>query len=33
LPVQKAWYYAIEFKEGFVPIKENVYSLSRKKRE
>ena len=33
MPVQKAWDYVIELKEGFVPRKGKVYSLSRKKRE
>ena len=27
--VQKAWDHAIELKEGFMPKKEKVYSLSR----
>jgi len=33
MPVQKTWDYAIELKEGFVPKKRKVYSLSRKERE
>ena len=33
MPVQKAQDYAIELKEGFVPKKGKVYSLSREKRE
>jgi len=31
--VQKAWDHAIELKEGFVPKKRKVYSLSREERE
>ena len=31
--VQKTWDHAIELKEGFIPKKGKVYSLSRKKRE
>ena len=31
--VQKPWDYAIELKEGFVPRKGKVYSLSRDERE
>jgi len=31
--VQKAWNHAIELKEGFVPKKRKVYSLSREERE
>ena len=33
MPVQKPWDHTIELKEGFVPRKEKVYSLSRDKRE
>jgi len=33
MPVQKAWDHAIELKEGFVPKKRKVYSLSREERE
>jgi len=33
IPVQKAWDHAIELKEGFVPKKGKVYSLSREERE
>ena len=33
IPVQKAWDYTIELKEGFVPKKEKVYLLSRKEWE
>jgi len=33
MPVQKTWDYAIELKEGFMPKKGKVYSLSREKRE
>ena len=33
MPVQKAWDYAIELKEDFVPKKGKVYSLSREERE
>jgi len=33
MPVQKTWDHAIEVKEGFVPRKEKVYSLSREERE
>jgi len=33
MPVQKAWDHAIELKEGFVPRKGKVYSLSREERE
>ena len=31
--MQKAWDHAIELKEGFVPKKRKVYSLSREERE
>jgi len=31
--VQKAWDYTIELKEGFIPKKGKVYSLSREERE
>ena len=31
--VQKIWNHAIELKEGFMPRKEKVYSLSREERE
>jgi len=31
--VQKAWDHAIELKEGFMPKKRKVYSLSREERE
>jgi len=33
MPVQKAWDHVIELKEGFIPKKEKVYSLSREERE
>jgi len=33
MPVRKPWDHAIELKEGFIPKKEKVYSLSRNKRE
>jgi len=33
MPVRKAWDHAIELKEGFVPKKGKVYSLSREERE
>ena len=33
MPVRKAWDHAIELKEGFMPKKEKVYSLSREERE
>ena len=33
MPVQKAWDHAIELREGFVPKKRKVYSLSREERE
>ena len=33
IPVQKTWDYAIELKEGFMPKKRKVYSLSRKEGE
>ena len=33
MPVQKPWDHAIELKEGFVPRKRKVYSLSRDERE
>jgi len=33
MPMQKAWDHAIELKEGFVPKKGKVYSLSREERE
>ena len=33
MPVRKAWNHVIELKEGFVPQKEKVYSLSREKRK
>jgi len=33
MPVQKAWDHAIELKEGFVPKRGKVYSLSREERE
>jgi len=33
MPVQKAWDYTIELKEGFLPKKGKVYSLSREERE
>jgi len=33
MPVQKTWDHAIEVKEGFVPRKKKVYSLSREERE
>ena len=31
--VQKTWDYAIELKEGFIPKKGKVYSLSREERK
>jgi len=31
--VQKIWDHAIELKEGFMPRKRKVYSLSREERE
>ena len=33
MPVQKIWDHAIELKEGFMPRKGKVYSLSREERE
>jgi len=33
MPVRKAWDHAIELKEGFLPKKGKVYSLSREERE
>jgi len=33
MPVQKTWDHAIELKEGFIPRKGMVYSLSREERE
>jgi len=33
IPVQKTWDHAIELKEGFLPKKGKVYSLSREERE
>jgi len=33
MPVRKTWDYAIELKEGFIPKKGKVYSLSKKERE
>ena len=33
MPTRKPWDHAIELKEGFVPRKGKVYSLSRKERE
>ena len=33
MPVQKAWDHAIELKEGFMPKKRKVYSLSKEERE
>jgi len=33
MPVRKAWDHAIELKEGFMPKKGRVYSLSREERE
>ena len=33
MPVRKTWDYAIELKEGFIPKKGKVYSLSREERE
>jgi len=33
MPIQKPWDHAIELKEGFVPRKGKVYSLSREERE
>ena len=33
MPVQKPWDHAIELKEGFVPRKGKMYSLSRDERE
>jgi len=33
IPVQKTWDHAIELKEGFIPKKRKIYSLSREERE
>ena len=33
MPTRKAWDHVIDVKEGFIPRKENVYSLSREERE
>jgi len=33
MPIQKIWDHTIELKEGFMPKKEKVYSLSREERE
>ena len=33
ISVQKVWDHAIELKEGFMPKKRKVYSLSREERE
>jgi len=33
MPVQKLWNHAIELKEGFIPKKGKMYSLSREERE
>ena len=33
MPLQKIWNYIIELKEGFMPKKEKIYSLSREKSE
>ena len=33
MPTRKVWDHAIEVKEGFVPRKRKVYSLSREERE
>jgi len=33
MPVRKAWDHMIELKEGFVPKKRKLYSLSREERE
>ena len=33
MSTRKPWDHAIELKEGFVPRKEKVYSLSREERE
>ncbi len=33
MPTRKPWDHAIELKEGFVPRKEKVYSLSREEKE
>jgi len=33
MPVRKIWDHAIELKEGFMPRKRKVYSLSREERE
>jgi len=33
MPVQKIWDHAIELKEGFMPRKGKVYSLSKEERE
>jgi len=33
MPVQKTWDHAIELKEGFIPRKGKVYSLSKEERE
>ena len=33
MPVQKTWDHTIELKEGFMPKKGKVYSLSREEKE
>ena len=33
MPIQKIWDHAIDMKEGFMPKKRKVYSLSREERE
>jgi len=33
MPMRKVWDHAIDFKEGFVPKKDKIYSLSRIERE
>jgi len=33
MPMRKIWNYAIDFREGFVPKKGKIYSLSRIERE
>ena len=33
MPMRKAWDHMIDFKEGFKPRKEKIYSLSREERK
>jgi len=33
MPIRKAWYHAIDLREGFVPKKGKIYPLSRVERE